>query len=352
MNKDYLINDADSIAYKAAAANEKRRIRTVHQETGIPETWDNRTAFRAYIATTNHTEDMYTIEDIQEPKHIDYGYKLVRDMLNGYSLRTGIKRSKIFISGDNNFRDLIPLPEAYKPTVGVRKGTDPVWAGAYKGKREGMIRPVQLKLIRGYMESELGAIPVHGMEVDDMSSILAYEGYKGGYKAVQVTGDKDSLQCMGWVFNPDKDKAPRFIDGFGELHREIKKGKEADVKGSGRLWLYFQALYGDDVDCYHGSDLWKITKDKNGEKAVFGEVAAYNILKDCKNDREALQAVYNQYREWYPCDFMYADCFGGVQTKSTIEIMQMYFDCAHMRRWADDRIDVEAMLIKVGVNLG
>ena len=350
MNNDALICDADSIAYKAAAANERRRIRTVHQDTGIPETWDHRTAFRQYLSTTNHTEDMYTIEDIQEPKHLSYGENLIRDMLKGYSMRTGISRREIYISGDDNFRDLIPLPEAYKPSeVNKKKGTDPVWAGAYKGKREGNIRPVQLKELRDFMQRELGAKPVHGQEVDDMSSIRAYSGFKGEGKIVQVTSDKDALQCSGWLFNPDKDKAPRFIQGFGELHREIKKGKEADVKGTGRLWLYFQVLYGDDVDCYHAADLWKIEEDRQGRKAQFGEVAAYNLLKDCTNDREALRTLAAQFEEWYPEPVLYKDCFGQTQLKDYIEIMQVYFDCAHMRRWSGDRINVQEMLAKMGV---
>lgn len=346
---DFLICDADSVAFKAAAANEKRRIRTVHIEKGIPETWDHRTAFRTYLATTNHTEDMYTIEDIQEPKHLDFGKKLVREMLQGYSQRTGITARKIYISGDDNFRDLIPLPAEYKPVINKRAGTDPVWAGAYKNKREGNIRPVQLKELRAYMQSDLGAIPVHGMEVDDMSSILAWDGFRGGWKAVQVTSDKDALQCSGWIFNPDKDRSPRLIQGFGELHREVKKGKDADVKGSGRLWLYFQILYGDDVDCYHGSDLWKISKDKAGEKAQFGEVAAYNLLKDSANDKEAWTILYNKYKEWYPEDQIYTDCFGVVQKKSAVEIMQLYADCAHMLRWSGDKVDCQKVLEKYGI---
>lgn len=348
-----LICDADSVAYKAAAANEQRLIESTHIEKGVVETWQNRTAFRKFLETTDHTEDMYTIQDIQEPRNIEYGYKLIRDMLVGYSTRTGIAEREIYISGDNNFRDLLPLPAEYKPVFNVKKGTDPVWAGAYKGKREGLIRPVQLKQLRHFMQKELGAIPIHGMEVDDWSSIRAYEGWsaKNDSMIVQVTSDKDALQCSGWLFNPDKDKAPRLIQGFGELHREIKKGKEADVKGSGRAWLYFQVLYGDDVDCYHASDLWKIQQDRQGLKAQFGEVAAYNVLKDCKNDREALQAVYNQYKAWYPEGQIYMDCFGVMQEKSIVDLMQLYFDCAHMRRRKDDRIDVALMLEKVGVVL-
>jgi hypothetical protein len=139
---------------------------------------------------------------------------------------------------------------------------------------------------------------------------------------------------------------PILIKGFGELHKEGK-----GIKGTGRLWLYYQALYGDSVDNYHGCDLWKIAQDKAGKSVMFGEVAAYNVLKDATNDKEALTALYNQYKSWYPEPVTYMAHDGVLHTKDAIEIMQMYFDCAHMRRWEDDRIDVAVMLDKLGVTL-
>lgn len=320
---EVLIFDADSIAYKAAAANETKSITTTHIESKAVEHWDNRTAFRTYLKGTTHTEDMYRIVDVQDPRHISYAQSLVREMLKGYCLRSGISNYEIYISGKNNFRDFIPLPKKYK------------------GDRDGTIRPVQLKELRQWMIRELGAIVVDDMEVDDMSSIRAYEGVKARQKVVQCTIDKDALQCTGWLFNPDKDSAPRVIDGFGELHRADK-----GIKGTGRMWLYFQSLYGDATDCYHGSTLWKMQDPSR----KFGEVAAYNILKDCKNDKEAWEALYKQYALWYNEPVTYIAEFNRQEyTKDAVDILQMYVDCAHMRRWKDDVIDVRGVLTKLGI---
>lgn len=342
MNEE-LIFDADSIAYKAAAANEEKSITTEHIEKGVIESWANRTAFRDYIKDTTHTEDMYIIKDVQEPRHSSYGKSLIRDMIKGYHTRTGVSKGTIYIGGEDNFRDLIPLPMTYVATVGKWAGKSKI-GGAYKENREDSIRPLQLKELRNYMIKELGAIVVNGREVDDMSSIRAYKGFKEDKKIIQVTEDKDALQCSGWLFNPQKMMKPVLIKGFGELHKEGK-----GIKGTGRLWLYYQALYGDSVDNYHGCDLWKIEQDKAGKSVTFGEVAAFNVLKDAKSDKEALTAVYNQYKAWYPEPVVYTDHTGLIQKKDALEIMQMYFDCAHMQRWEGDRIDVAAMLEKLGV---
>lgn len=342
---DILILDADSIAYKAAAANEARTIKTRHKETGIVESWANRTALRAYLKDTLHTEDMYEIEDVQEARHISYAKTLVNEMIKGYKGRTGIHKAEIYISGDNNFRDKIPLPMEHTVLNGRYAGSK--IGGAYKGKRVDSIRPLQLKELRSWMQYELGAIPVHGMEVDDMSSIRAYEGFKAGHKIVQVTEDKDALGCTGWLWNPAKMARPELIKGFGELHITPK----GDVKGTGRLWLYYQSLYGDAVDCYHGCSLAKIEADKAGNSLQFGEKAAYNILKDCKNDAEAVQAIMNQYKMWYPAPVSYLAHCGGYYAKDAVEVWQMYLDCAHMRRWKDDRIIAVDLINKLGVEV-
>lgn len=333
--REELIIDADSVSYKAAAANEVKSIIVKNRETGEEQKFPNRTKWKA---TLEDSEENYEVEDVQDPRHIQYGKTLIKDMINGYKLRTGIKQATIYISGENNFRDSIPLPAAHTLPSGA------VIAGRYKSNRDDNIRPVQLKELRTFMIEELGAIVVNGMEVDDMSSIRAYEGFKAGDKVVQVTEDKDALGCTGWLWNPAKDKEPRLIKGFGELHREGN-----DVKGTGRLWFYYQVLYGDSVDNYHGVDLAKIIADKAGKKLTFGKVGAYDVLKNCTTDAEALGAVYNKYLEWYPEPVEYVDHLGNQQVKSACEIMDMYVQCAHMRRWLDDSIDTQAMLSKVGV---
>lgn len=347
MSEDVLIFDADSIAYKAAAANEAKSITTQHITNGTIEHWSNRTEFKAAVANGRYDSiEMYTITDVQDPRHSSYGKSLITEMIKGYHNRSGVSKGEIYIGGKDNFRDLIPLPMEHTVTVGKFAGTAKI-GGKYKGKREDTIRPVQLKELRQWMITELGAIVVNGMEVDDKGSMRAYEGFKAkAGRVIQVTEDKDALQCSGWLWNPAKHAKPVYISGFGELHPEGK-----GIKGTGRLWLYYQALYGDAVDCYHGVSLAKIAADKAGKAITFGEQAAYKILKDCTTDKEALEAVYGQYKAWYPEPVTYMAHDGILYTKSALEIMQMYFDCAFMRRWEDDRIDVQVMLSKLGIVL-
>jgi hypothetical protein len=345
MSEDVLVLDADSIAYKAAAANEKRSIKTIHTRTREEEFWENRTAFKKEIEGGRYDSlEMYEIHDVQDARHSSYGQSLIREMIKGYHNRTNVKTGEIYIGGKDNFRDLIPLPMEHLVTVGKYAGSA-LLGGKYKGKREDTIRPLQLKELRQWMIDGLGAIVVNGMEVDDKGSIRAYEGWKAKKgRIIQVTEDKDALQCSGWLFNPAKMTQPVLIQGFGELHREGK-----GIKGTGRLWLYFQSVYGDKVDCYHGSDMWKIEGDKQGIARQYGEVAAFNLLKDCTTDKEALAAVYKQYQEWYPSPVTYTAHDGVIYTKDALQIMDMYVECAFMRRWDDDRIDVPAMLGKLGV---
>lgn len=347
---DILILDADSIAYKAAAANETKSITTQHITQGTIEHWKNRTEFKAAVLGGRYDSlEMYTITDVQDPKHSSYGESLIREMIKGYHYRTGVQKREIYIGGKDNFRDLIPLPLEYTVTLGKFAGTATL-GGRYKGKRDDTIRPVQLKELRNFMVQELGAIIIDGQEVDDKGSIRAYEGFQvykkdsSAPKIIQVTEDKDALQCSGFLLNPAKMSAPILIQGFGELHREGK-----GIKGTGRLWLYFQSVYGDKVDCYHGSDLWKIAGDREGIARQYGEVAAFNLLKDCTTDKEALTAVYKQYLEWYPEPVIYAAHDGIIHTKSALQIMDMYVECAFMRRWDGDKIDVESLLAKLGV---
>jgi hypothetical protein len=329
MSDDVLILDADSIAYKAAAANESRSITASHKEKDNVTEWANRTAFRAFLKENDltHTEVDYVITDVQDPRHVSYGKSLVREIIKGYHAKTGVKDAEIYIGGADNFRDRIPLPHKYK------------------GKRVDTLRPVQLKDIRYFMITDLGAIVVEGEEVDDVGSKRAYAGWKENKgKVIQVTEDKDALQCSGWLFNPAKMASPVYIQGFGEIHKE-----GTGIKGTGRLWLYYQALYGDSVDCYHGADLWKLDGTHQGLKRQFGEMAAWKVLKDCKTDQEAWLALYGQYKEWYPEPVTYTAWDGEEHTKDCVDIMQMYFDCAFMRRWDNDRINCREVLTKLGV---
>jgi hypothetical protein len=336
------ILDADSIAYKAAAANEVKSIKSKHIQKGVIEEWKNRTEFKKYLAGTDHTIDMYEITDHAEPKHLSYAQSTVTSMIQKAQNEMRANRLEIYISGKDNFRDFILLPQEYVQ----QNATYSTIGGRYKSNRDGTARPHLLDALRKWMISDLGAVVVNGMEVDDMSSIRAYDGAKGGQKIIQHTTDKDAGQCHGWLYNPDKDKEPRFITGLGSIYQD-DKGK---VRGSGRMFLYYQILAGDKVDGYRPVDILDIkTQKAGGKKVQYGDVAALNTLKGCTTDKECWQAIYNQYKTWYAEPVTYIAYNDIGYTKDAIEIMQLYVDCAFMKRWPDDRIIVKDVLTRLGI---
>ena len=63
-----------------------------------------------------------------------------------------------------------------------------------------------------------------------------------------------------------------------------------EVKGYGRQWFYFQ-LAGDSADSYKANCFSDLD---------FGDKSMYKVLKDCKNDKESLQAVSEAFQLMYP----------------------------------------------------
>ena len=103
---------------------------------------------------------------------------------------------------------------------------------SYKGKRDYSKRPVHLGPIKDYMEANWPSYRRPRLEADDIMGILATSG---SGKKVVVSEDKDLRTIPGWLFNPAKDTAPKFIT----------------VEEADRFHLY-QTLVGDTVDCYSG----------------------------------------------------------------------------------------------------
>src|SRR5690606_1963631 len=228
------------------------------------------------------------------------------------------KDSKLVLEGNGNFRNEILLPVQYK------------------SGRKDLLKPALLEEAKDYVRRKYKAEMANGWEADDILSSYAYEGYKSKKKIVQATIDKDAMQCSGWLFNWDKMDAPIFISGLGDLYLD-QKGK---IKGQGRKWLYAQWILGDSTDGYKPTSLAGI---KFGDKGVFG------TLKDCKTDQECLIAVRDLYKIWYPDDFVYTAWNGEEVNSNYKHQMQMYLDCARMRRWKDDIVLVEDMYSKMGI---
>ena len=308
--------DADLLAFKASAAAEKRFVKVFDSSGKYIGEYKTRIEFKGTVPKETHSE--YLFEDIQRQEPIENALHTIKKMIENIVEKSEADEYFTALSGKNNFRDNLPLPTKYK------------------GNREDMIRPLLLTDVKDYIKQYHDCVVTDGYEADDWLSMKSYEGYRSGNKIIQATIDKDAYQCNGWLFDWDKMEYPIFIDGFGSL----KYTKEKGTKGTGNIWLLAQSLMGDATDCYKPCEL-------SGKK--FGDVGCYNILKDTTKYKQAYQAVYNQYKEWYPSPVTYIAWDGKEYTKDALDIWQMYFSCARMLRKEGEIIMLKDVLSKLGI---
>ncbi len=316
--KRIAIIDGDIVAYRCAAANETRSVKATHKVTGQVITCPHRTALKAQIdGIFDITE--FDIVDVQSADDVSFAYNAIKTTINALVKSCEADDFEIYISGSTNFRDDLPLPSKYK------------------GSREGLMRPLQLKDCKDYiMRKQKGEI-VEGEEADDKIAARQWEGLRSKDQiTIACTQDKDANGSEGWLYNWAKMDAPVRIKGLGEIHLDDKK----ELRGTGRKWFYAQLVKGDAVDCFKPCQL-------SGKK--FGDVGCYNLLKDCKTDKECLEAIYGQYLKWYPEPLTYTAWDGSIHTKNAVDFMNLYAACCHMRRWKGDVLDMRVILTSLGV---
>jgi hypothetical protein len=324
--------DGDIIAYRAAAANEKRTVIAVHNETAEESVFDTMTKFREWCNASELSVDDFVVTPAQEAGQRAYAFAMLKKMIADITEQAKCDSYHIVVSGRDNFRLDLPLPTRYKDS---RKDT---------------VKPLQLSACKDYLIQHHAAEVSVGCEADDVLVGYMYQGYVDGEYVVQCSLDKDARSGPGWLYDWTTMDEPELITGYGELTCTLKEtakktaaGKPVTnkiIKGSGRAFLWFQTIFGDPVDAYKPSEI---------AKAKFGDVGAYELLKGAKSDKEALEAVVRQYKLWYPEPVTYRDWKNELHTKGWLEIMQMYVDCAYMRRWDGDRLDIAKLLNKLGV---
>jgi hypothetical protein len=249
----------------------------------------------------------------------------LKGKLNNFRKKFDTDRLEFYLSGKNNFRLNLPLPIQYKSA------------------RKDAIRPLLLADLRDYAVKYLGAVIIEGDEADQMIAQRMWDGFKSGEEIIAISEDKDARSNMGILYNPNKDTLLR-IDGFGELTLNEKK----KAQGFGRIWLYYQILMGDwqtDTFCPR-----QVVKAITGKSPAFGDVACVKYLENCKTDKEAWEAIHSKYVEWFGKEpFEYTAWNGEKFTGDYLDVMQMITDCARMKRWKDDNVQVKDVLRKYKV---
>ena len=324
-----VVLDGDELAYIVSAVCEQRCLVYTNTVNEVEMPFKNKTLFKKFMQGLTVPEGHFTVEEKQVAEPAQNAFSTLKAKLTKTRKKFETDNIEIYISGVDNFRDNIPLPNKYK------------------GNRDGLIRPLLLDQCKDYLVKYHNAKVVDGVEADDWLAIRAYDGFSTGKKIIACSQDKDNLGNSGWYFNPEKENAEMmYIEGLGELYLDTSN-KTPKVAGQGRKWLYYQWIAGDSADHYEPRD---IAKQLGIKLAPFGDKSALKLLQDLNTDKECIQAVHDLFKSWYGTEFVtYTVWDGSELTTDYVGIMQIYLDCARMLRWENDHVKVPDMLNKMGI---
>lgn len=319
MNKEIIaVLDGDEIAFQIASACETRSIKATNVLNKESSSFKHRTEMKKFLHGLDVPDNHYEIEDVQIADDIANANHSVKVVIDNIKAACKADKIEVYLSGKNNFRDSLPLPKQYK------------------SNRKDTIKPVLLQEVRAYMVKKYSAMIVDNVEVDDVCCYRMWDGFKTGQKIVGVTTDKDACGSSGWLYNRDKMTEPLYIEGLGEIYIDAKN----KVRGTGRKWGYVQWLIGDSTDFYNPCDVCGVK---------YGEKSAHKLLEPLKTDKDCINAVYNQYKEWYPDVVSYTDWQGNEVVTDAVGMLQLYMDCYRMRRFENDVVSVKELLTKLGI---
>lgn len=340
--------DYDPLLYSAAAIGEERKVKVVHKASGRELEFETRTAFYGHwktkkggwLAEANAprikagkepwSPDDFTYEDIQIPEPIEFCIKTLKRTIEAVKEHVGTNLYFGFSGKGKVFREDVST---------VIK---------YKGNRDNVLRPVHLDALKEYLVRQHNCTIIEGIEADDMCTITSYDAYRKWEKSksdsdklVLCAVDKDYDQSAAHILHPfDLGDIRSHDGGFGYLKLD-ESGKEKKVVGRGRMWLYFQVMNGDDADNYFAN---------SGNPAVkWGQMSAYKVLKDAKNDKEAFEALVKGYKTIYPAPKKIIGWRGDEIEIDWLYMLQENFTLAFMLRKLDDKVVVKDVLTKLGV---
>ena len=320
-----LVFDLDTVIYPIASAQDHTSI-IVHGRTEN-RSYKNRTEFKKVCKDNDWNYDIFTIEDsvTADPVHICYSVfdkvinKLIKDL--------NATHCEYYYGGSNNFRDDLELPVKYKDN------------------RKEVRRPTQLKPLQTYAFNKYDVKKITGMETDDIVSIRSLTINKQkNVKAILITTDKDSLQSFpSENFVLKDEKIYHLNDPLGSLNLKLtgKDGKTKKITGTGLKWLISQTLIlGDSTDEY---------LPRRHFNTQYGPVAWYNDVSEIKDVKEFLTFSCNKFKELVGNTNTYTDWQGNIQTKTWLELAELYWSCAYMKTKVNDNTCFEDILKKYDV---
>lgn len=326
-----LVIDGDELAFKVASSCQETVLKYINKESLGEGLFKNKTEFYSFMSGVDFDKDLFDSELVAKAEPLPYAINTVKRRINNLckSVKCHPDNVEIYITGKTNFRLELPLPLRYKHN------------------RDGSDKPVLLDDLKDYLINHQGADVVEGLEADDQLTIRMSDGVREGKKIIAATVDKDATQTAGWLYNPDRGTLKYIPEGLGELYLDTETKNET-VKGYGYKFLLWQCAIHDKIDGYESRDVYR--QLHNGKSPKYGEKTAYKDLKDCKTFKEAIEAVCEKYKQWYGEEpFTYKDWRGEEHTVMWYELMELYFQCAYMKRKEDDKTTLISVMKKLRI---
>lgn len=280
MTKLTSIIDLDYVKYSAASVGEKRSIIVVHKTSGREKEFNTRTEFYGrdkaksggWLGELNSKRDSpfavdeFEITDQQIAEPIDHVLQIAKTQVEGDLKRLGTNKYKAFLGKGDSFR--VELSTLKK----------------YKDNRKDMLRPLHMDAVTEYLERKFKAEIVTDIEADDRCVIEAYNNPN----AVVQGLDKDYYSAPVKFFNVNRpDEGIQDCNQFGSLWLDDK----GDVRGIGRMHLYWQMASNDTSDNYAANCFSDIK---------WAGKSAYKSLVEAKTDTEAWEKLKGIFQYLYP----------------------------------------------------
>lgn len=326
----HAVLDLDMYKYSASYVGEKRTIEVTHKTEGWSKPYKSRTEFWGHwkkkasgdLAEMNKDRtsiwlpDEFDIRDIQTPEPIANVLHSAKLMVEGDLHITGSKSYEAYLGEGDSFRVGVSTLLKYKD-------------------RDYSMRPLALDAVTEYLRTKFKAEVVRDTEADDFCVIAAF---KQPDKFV-IGEDKDYWGCP--VNYYDVNRRERGIVNCNKLGHLFLDNK-GDVRGEGRIHMYYQILSEDTVDNYKANCFSDVP---------WASKSAYNALKDCKTDKECFQVMVDCFKVLYPDEYKTVKGWRGNDIAiDWYYVMQEMFHMAHMKRTeTEPLIILSDVLDKLGV---
>lgn len=330
MTKLTSIIDLDYVKYASASVGEKRSIIVTHKSSGREKEFNTRTEFYGrdkaktggWLGELNSkrdspfTVDEFEITDQQIAEPIDHVLQIAKTQVEGDLKRLGTNKYKAFLGKGDSFR--VELSTLKK----------------YKDNRKDMLRPLHMDAVTEYLERKFKAEIVTDIEADDRCVIEAYNNPNAVIQGL----DKDYYSAPVKFFNVNRpDEGVQDCNQFGSLWLDDK----GDVRGIGRMHLYWQVASNDTSDNYAANCFSDIK---------WAGKSAYKSLVEAKTDTEAWEKLKGIFQYLYPEEKTVLGWRNDPINLTWDYVLNEMFVMARMLRFEGDNLNAYDVMDKLGVN--